>query len=231
MRCGQAKKLLFNHIDGVISESDRVGLESHLAVCRSCEEMASALSRSLELIHRLPSELPSENFNWKLRLRLAKAKQAWRDTADEGAWQKVWTTRFALGAVTAFATVLVGGGVLVMSGGEHGNAVDRFARVTEPAAPASGGPGERREEGPSWAYTPFASPGSDGFVSRPVATGGTPGWDGVGNARSSGPLIDVDSLRVRYMESRIEYRRMKSLEQQIEILHDELEKCTPTRDR
>ncbi len=42
MRCRQAEKLIFDYIDGVISESDRLGLERHLGECRTCEATSSA---------------------------------------------------------------------------------------------------------------------------------------------------------------------------------------------
>lgn len=231
MRCRQAKKLLFDHIDGVISESDRVGLERHLAECRGCEEHASALARSLDLLHRLPAESPSENFNWKLRLRLAREKQTWRGVAEvEAAWRKVWNTRFAVGAVSAFLAVLLGGGAFLMSGGERTGAGERFARSAETPARESAAGRNGRGGAPSWALTPFVTPQSNGIVSQPVATGATRSWNVVGNARPSGPLIDVDSLRVRYIESRLEYQRIRSLEQQIEALYAELDKCNPRRD-
>jgi hypothetical protein len=226
MRCRQAKKLLFDYIDGVISESDRVGLESHLAECRGCEHAASALSRSLELLHRLPSESPSENFNWKLRLRLAKARRAWRDTAEsERAWHRMWNTRFAVAAVSTFVAILVGGGALLVSNGWRLEGGDRFAHMPKPS-PGNGtvATGSRGEVS-SRAYSPFFSGPSTGIVSRPVATESPLGWDSTGPARPSGPLIDVDSLMVRYTRSRLESQRIRSLEQQIEVLYDELKKC------
>ena len=186
MRCRQAKKLLFDYIDGVISESDRVGLERHLAECRKCEREASAMSRSLELLHRLPSESPSENFNWKLRLRLAKAKRAWRDTAEsERVWQRMWNTRFAVAAVSTFAAVLVGGGALLMSNGRMDEG-DRFAHMPKPSLRDGAVATGNRGEASPWTYTPFYSPRPTGVVSRPVATESPLGWDNTGPVRSSG---------------------------------------------
>ena len=94
MRCRQAEKLIFDYIDGAISESDRLGLELHLGECRTCEGVASSLAKSLELLHRVPRAEPSENFNWKLRLRLAQERNTWRDNvgpeiAFRGALQPV----------------------------------------------------------------------------------------------------------------------------------------------
>ena len=231
MRCRQAKRLLFCYIDGVISESDRVRLERHLAECRTCEKTASALSRSLDLLHRLPSESPSENFNWKLRLRLARARNAWRDsTGLESAWQRTWNTRFAVGAVSAFLVVLVGGIVLLEHDWRGPGGEDRFAHLAPSSVRESPEAGTRAREDRSWAHTPFALPRSNGIVSQPVATGAVRGWGNGMSGRTSGPLVDVDSLTARYLGARMEARRIRQLEQQIDILHDELEKCYGKRD-
>jgi hypothetical protein len=80
-------------------------------------------------------------------------------------------------------------------------------------------------------YTPFSLPFSDGFASRPVASGPQGDWDSGPVDRTSGPVINADSLRVRFMESRIGYERIRRLEQQIELLNEELEKCSRQRGR
>ena len=137
MKCRQAKNLIFDHIDGMISEPDRVALERHLNQCGDCESMASSLSRSLDLLHKLPSVEPSENFNWKVRLRLLKEKNALRDGAEtERQWYRAWNTRFAVSAVSALAMVLVAGTVLMKSSIQPGADLRRsnFGRMRWPAS-------------------------------------------------------------------------------------------------
>ncbi len=231
MRCRQAKKLLFDYIDGVISESDRVGLEHHLTECRVCETMASSLSRSLDLLHRLPSASPSENFNWKLRLRMAKAKNAWRDALEsEHAWQRRWNARFAVGAVSAFLAVLVGGIAVLRSDWGGGDGGGRLARSPGSSFRESSAARSAGEDRP-WTSVPFDARRSNGFASQPVASGATRGWETGVRGYAGSPIIDVDSLKVRYIEARLEYQRIRQLEQQVEILHNELEKCNPERDK
>ena len=66
MKCRRAKNLIFDFIDGMIGEQDRIALETHLTECTSCESMATSLSKSLNLLHSVPQVQPSDNFNWKV---------------------------------------------------------------------------------------------------------------------------------------------------------------------
>jgi hypothetical protein len=234
MRCRQAKRLLFDYIDGVISEADRVGLERHLGECTACEANAASLTSSLDLLHRLPIESPSENFNWKLRLRLARERSAWHDPAEtERAWQRRWSVRFTAGVVTGFTAIVVGGFALLsyddrvdVDGSGHLAALPKVSSpemsLQRNPAPAGGA----QVEGP-WTQPPFSLPPASQIVSQPVATGAAQALQP--DTRGSGPLINADSLRVRFLESRLEARRIRQLEQQIDVLREELEKCKQGR--
>ena len=46
----------------------------------------------------------------------------------------------------------------------------------------------------------------------------------------SPPALDLDSLKARYLRSRQEYYRVRQLEQQIDLLQSELNKCTMEKD-
>lgn len=228
MRCRHAKKLIFDYIDGVISESDRVGLENHLRECGACEKAAASLARSLDFLHRVPSAAPSENFNWNLRLRLAREKSAWREAASSlSAWQRAWNAQFAVGALSAFVVVLAAGFVLLKSfGGPGGGAT---GPEWQPGTVASGSV-TAKDEGTAdrTPYEPFVFPRPGGFGAQPVAMGARAGRDAAaGGERTSGPILNVDSLKAEYTRSTLDNRRIRELEQQIEVLHNELEKCNP----
>jgi hypothetical protein len=228
MRCRHAKKLIFGYIDGVISESDRVGLENHLRECSACEATASSLARSLDLLHRVPSAAPSENFNWKLRLRLAREKSAWRDDAQSiPTWQRAWNTRFALAALSTFAVVLIAGFAFLRSPWGPGESATRSGWQPQTMTSGTFAPKEEGVAGRT-AYDPFVIRRSGGIGAQPVAMGALPGRDaGVGHEGQRGPILDVDSLKAQYTRSTLEYQRIRQLEQQIEVLHKELEKCNP----
>jgi len=226
MRCRQAKKLIFDYIDGVISESDRVGLENHLSECGACEETASSLARSLDFLHRVPSAAPSENFNWKLRLRLAREKSAWREAAESlSTWQRAWNARFGVAALSAFALVLAAGFVFLNSLGKPGELAT--GSEWQPKTMASGSV-TAREKGVAGQTTsdPFAIQGPGGFGAQTVAMGARAGRDaGGGREGLRGPILDVDSLKAHFTRSTLDDRRIRQLEQQVELLHRELEKC------
>lgn len=110
MKCRQAKKLIYDLLDNVLSDGDRIQLESHLNECPSCDKLAVEFQRSLGLVHNLPQVEPSENFNWKVRLKLARERRSLQEEyASHSAFIKRWNLRFALGTVATFITVLVAG--------------------------------------------------------------------------------------------------------------------------
>jgi hypothetical protein len=228
MRCRHAEKLIFDYIDGMISESDRLGLERHLGECRKCEATSAALARSLGLVHRLPKAEPSENFNWKLRLRLSRERNALRALADpDGIWPRVWRTRFALGAASAFAVVLAAGFVLLRFAGAPGTVSPGLVAQSGPHEAATTGAtavAQAERSGAGAVRTdPFDLDGFGGFGAHNVSSGSPSplGFDAIGE----GGLLEADSLGYRSLTAQKDYQRIRQLEQQIEILRKELENC------
>lgn len=234
MKCRQAKNLIFDHIDGLISEPDRVALERHLNQCGDCESMASSLSRSLDLLHKLPSVEPSENFNWKVRLRLLKEKNAIRDGAEtERQWYRAWNTRFAVSAISALAMVLVAGTVLMKSSIGPGMEPAPFEIRPDamPPVAATKTTSSPTQTARSNTFDPRLFTGPTGVGPRPVSLGAAT-TQGVPMAieESARPELDLDSLKARYLRSRQEYYRVRQLEQQIDVLQSELNKCNMEKD-
>jgi hypothetical protein len=228
MRCRQAEKLIFDYIDGAVSESDRLGLERHLGECRTCEATASSLAKSLDLLHRLPKGEPSENFNWKLRLRLAQERNTWRESlGSERLWRGAWRSRFALGAFSAFAVVLAAGFVFLKFSPDAG-LVSRGFDLGPEAAPGMGTVAETGRTGAlSDRHDPLEVRSFGGFGPRSVSTDAPSGL-GLGWV-DGGAMLGADSLAFRSIGSRRDYQRIRQLEQQIEILHKELENCNLER--
>ena len=133
MKCRNAKKLIFEFIDGLEDDRKRLELENHLAGCGECDKFASQLTRSLDLLHRAPSEKTSENFAWKVRLKLNQERNAVQDRySSYGAIVRSWNLRYASAAVAAAAVVLVGGLALYQVGGmPKWRAADKPASVAE----------------------------------------------------------------------------------------------------
>lgn len=110
MKCRRAKKLVFDFIDGMISDRDRLGLEQHLAECDACERLAGETTKSLDMLHRLPPAELDENFTWKVRLRIARERNAAvRGAASASPWAHAWNRRFAASALAAFVVMVAAG--------------------------------------------------------------------------------------------------------------------------
>ncbi|UCH84568.1 MAG: zf-HC2 domain-containing protein [Candidatus Latescibacterota bacterium] len=229
MKCRRAKKLIFDYIDGMISDQDRIGLERHIGECTACEAMATGLNKSLDLLHRVPPVKPDENFNWKLRLRLARERNGLRaDAGSERLWFKWWNTRFALSALSTFVLVVAAGFFLIRSGvgpstgpmttSDQGLRFDEMPKVAANTPTSGTRPSTPTTRGAPPAVPWFSFQGGPRFVSSgsPVA----------GRTSSTGKqTLDVDSLMARYLQTRRETYRIRQLEQQVELLQSELEKC------
>ena len=236
MKCRHAKKLIFDYIDGMISDQDRIGLEKHLGGCRSCEEMATGMNKSLDLLHRLPPVEPDENFNWKLRLRLAREKNAlYADTGSERLWFKWWNTRFALSALSAFVIVVAAGFIMLRSGfgpgagtGSSPEPEIRWDSMPPVAENTQKPVTETQPSTPTTRRAPSNIPWFSVGGGPQLVSSSDPGLTiGYGGAmeRSNEPMIDLDSLRTRWLHTHRETYRIRQLEQQVELLQTELERC------
>jgi hypothetical protein len=164
MKCRNAEKLIFDFIDGLENDTQRLELEKHLAQCAECDKLASQLARSMDLLHRAPRETTSDNFAWKVRLKLNQEKNAIQERSESyGPLIRSWNLKYTATAVAAAAAVLVVGLFAVKSGllpttpgiqspdtyaeggsaaGETKSTVDTFGgRADEDVATRSTGPG------------------------------------------------------------------------------------------
>lgn len=117
MKCRNAKKLVFEFIDGLVDDTKRLELEKHIGRCPACEKLASRLTQSMDLLHRAPQEKTSENFEWNLRMRLNRERNTIRERSQSyGSAFRSWNIRYAATAVAAFAVVLAAGLIAVNSG-------------------------------------------------------------------------------------------------------------------
>jgi anti-sigma factor RsiW len=227
MNCRRAKQLIYDYLDGVLGDSERITLERHLSGCQSCETFSTQLGNSLDLLHRAPSEKPSDNFNWQVRLRLAREKNTITEAmAAQRDIFKTWNLRFALSAVSTFVVILASGvllwnsGLLRQPGTPPGLSSQQFASGRTGQADAA----EQavRDTAPRY-YT------SQPNFGLPVAVG-SPGSD---NGFSSGAIDQApdrifqnpDSLVLKSLISKKYRYRLRMLEGQVKHLQKNLREC------
>jgi hypothetical protein len=233
MNCRRAKTLIYDFIDGMIGDQNRIVLEKHLGECESCDVLATSLSKSLDLLHSVPQLQPSDNFNWKVRLGITQARNAIvSDTATERSWLRSWNIRFALSAVSTFVVVAATGYFLTRSSvlpSSDRITVSPQSRATalRPTDPAlQNRAAEAQPSQPRVEYDQLAQPSAP-FRPNLVSTG-----DPLQADDASMPLIaevDFDSLAnyfrgSRMAEVRAQYR-MQLLEKQVKALQGELGEC------
>ncbi len=224
MRCRRAKGLIYDFIDGVIDDRRRVALEQHLRECKSCEDLSVGLTRSLDLLHRVEPVEPDENFTWKVRLRLARERNALVDPGlSQRSWARSWNRRFAMGALPAFVLVL--GATYFVSksslfptpASEPRSRLTQVPRENEAAKPIVTGEIKQR---------PGAIPSSSQVAERFVTNNPQGRQDEVGGVLKKDPEpLDLDSLRIQYRASTLQARRLRSAKEQIDLLNEKLREC------
>lgn len=156
MNCRRAKKLVYDFIDGLCSETEQVELEHHLSDCEPCERHASQLTRSLDMLRRAPVEPVDDSFNWRVRLAIRKELSAARGatTSQRGLFRR-WNIGYAASAVAGFAVILVAGWVAIGSMDKtashefEGLSQDKMPTVeTRTIQPATGELAARRANSP-----------------------------------------------------------------------------------
>lgn len=74
LRCPQAKRLFSPYLDGVVSGTEMLALQSHLTACRPCSDRYQALRRTQQSLAAVPR--PKAPADLGLRLRLAISREA-----------------------------------------------------------------------------------------------------------------------------------------------------------
>src|SRR5262245_61371802 len=110
MRCRTAQTWMERRRDERLSLEKTERLEQHLKQCATCAGVAAADIAVNSLLSGVAAEEPSANFDWRLRLRLARAE---RDGVELGIRpvRSPWAVRlqFSASMVAAAAIVIVAG--------------------------------------------------------------------------------------------------------------------------
>jgi len=241
MRCRSARKLLYQFLDGLEDDGKRLALEQHLGRCSACETLAAQLARSLDLLHRAPQEKPSENFSWKLRLRLNEERLSTEaQEVSQRAWLRSWNMRYATSAVAAFAVILAAGWIAYRAGigslGIERTSGDRDRWSTDVATGANESiPASKPVTGSSDALRPVGpSTGAGWQRNVGLVSEGAPGR---GNAQALPQVLDdgsipanrgLDSMVTRALETMTTEQKIWYLRGNIQLLENHLQRYQPT---
>lgn len=224
MKCRRAKGLIYDFIDGDIDDRSRVALEQHLRECKSCEDLSVGLTKSLDLLHQVEPVEPDENFTWKVRLRLARERNALIDPVlSQRSWARSWNRRFAVGALPAFVLVLATTYFVSKSSLFPTPASGPLSRLTQvPQKNEAAQPivtGETRKR-------PGVISSSSAVGERFVANNRQGhGDENEGVLKKDPGPLDLDSLRIQYQASTLQARRLRSAKEQIDLLNEKLREC------
>ncbi len=135
MNCRSVRDCLVDQWDQPDALQHNDVLQGHLQQCASCQQIASEYARSHQLLQGLPEEEPSENFEWRLRLRLNQVDK--EETVDPGgqidmpgeivalpavsaADRGRWSIQF-VGSAAAAAVIVTAVGFFVLQSFDSGN--------------------------------------------------------------------------------------------------------------
>lgn len=141
MNCRTARKLVQERHDGTLPAAQGNGLQEHLHLCTVCSRLASQFDLASQWLRDLPLEQPSDNFDWRLKLKLSQAE---RDpvgavSSDGVPNRRIWTLQFAFSTAAAAVLVVATGFFLNLRHQRTSSQETQpWAEVTPSWAPGSG---------------------------------------------------------------------------------------------
>lgn len=124
MNCRTARNLVQARHDGTLAAERGSALQAHLHACSACSRLASQFDLAHQWLRDLPVEQPSDNFDWRLKLRLSQAERETVEAprAARPASRRIWTLQFAVSTAAAALLVLTTGIALTLhQDGGHGS--------------------------------------------------------------------------------------------------------------
>jgi hypothetical protein len=102
MTCADIEILLCDYVDGTIHAGEKTALESHIASCAACAELARDVTGAVEFIDRAaavepPAELLTRILHHLPSVKPAAEKRAWWRTAFGGWFQTILSPRPVMG--------------------------------------------------------------------------------------------------------------------------------------
>ena len=108
MNCRTANKQILARLDEVLSGEQEAALQQHVKECTTCALRAQESDLAFQWLQEAVDAEPSENFEWRLKLRLAELDRngTHMPLFDVASGRHRWTLRFAVSAAAAAVLVL-----------------------------------------------------------------------------------------------------------------------------
>jgi anti-sigma-K factor RskA len=104
MECQRDPEYIAAYVDGELGPAERADVETHLAACAPCRELAAAEQRLGELFAALEPVEPPGDFEARFWARIAREREAARKPS---AWAWLWSARWLSVGVGAAALALL----------------------------------------------------------------------------------------------------------------------------
>ncbi|MCP4549031.1 MAG: zf-HC2 domain-containing protein [bacterium] len=107
MNCKNAKESICSYLDDLLTQQEQAELNLHLEDCADCSSYLEDLREGLDMLHELPLESPSENFEWNLKRKINEAVTEQAVLAKHQKKSSFWP-QFATSAAAALLIALCG---------------------------------------------------------------------------------------------------------------------------
>lgn len=107
MRCRTARACILQRRDAPLAPAVETSLAAHRSECGACDAFARDLENLGRLLADLPAAEPSPNFDWRLKLRMARLEREPLPQWVEPRRRWRWASGFEFGVAAAVAASLV----------------------------------------------------------------------------------------------------------------------------
>ena len=130
MKCRNAREAISSYLDDRLDQAGQAELNRHMENCSECSSFLQDLQEGLAMLHEIPLEEPSPNFEWNLKRKLQTAMTEERVLERYSRKSAFWP-QFTASAAAALLIAL--GAAWLWLGGLSGQALPELDAVRQPS--------------------------------------------------------------------------------------------------
>ena len=128
MTCAELEILLCDYVDGTLAAEQRTALDSHIATCRACAELAADVAGATAFFEAVPSVEPPRELLTRILDQIPAERQWWRRIWS-GWVEGVLQPRFVMGMAMTILSVSMLAKLAGFSASEVSSAISNPAKV------------------------------------------------------------------------------------------------------